>query len=546
MVVATRQLSMIRRSHVELPDRRNRRCTGNRVEGRCRYAALVLLATVALAGVANATAARVVVGSKAFTESTILGEILAQAIAEQTDAVVERRANLAGTNVCFNALRGGEIDIYPEYTGTGLRNILGDETPGLSPAATFARVAREFSRRYDLEWMAPLGFDNTYVLLMRSDTAERLSIRTISDLARHPMRYGVSHEFLRRADGMPGLRLAYPLQESDTIGLSHDLAYQGLEQGSIDVTDGYSTDAKILSYELSALIDDRGFFPPYEAAPLMRRDLRERVPGIDAALRLLAGRLDASAMRRLNVQVEDQRRDVADVAADFLAELGIGDTTATAGSRAPGFLALLYQRRWLTLRLTLRHLLPTGGAVFLACLVGVPLGIVASRRPAFARIALGVAGVMQTVPSIALLAFMLPLFGIGVAPALVALFLYALLPVLRNTVTGLRSIEDRVLDVGRGLGMTDTQILRQIELPLAAPVLMAGVRTATVISVGTATLAAFIGAGGLGDPIVTGLSTTDNALVLCGALPAAALAIALDYLLAIIEHATTPRGLREG
>jgi len=505
-----------------------------------------LLAAVAMARAASANPGRVVVGSKAFTESTILAEILAQTIAAQTEAVVERRPNLAGTNVCFDALRGGEIDLYPEYTGTGLRNILGDESPGLSPAETFARVAREFAQRYDLEWMTPLGFDNTYVLLMRSDTAERLSIRTISDLARHPMRYGVSHEFLRRADGMPGLRLAYPLQEIQTIGLSHNLAYQGLEHGSIDVTDGYSTDAKILSHELSVLTDDRGFFPPYEAAPLMRRDLRERVPGIEAALRLLAGRIDESTMRSLNLQVEEERRDVADVAAGFLASLGVGDTTATGGTRDPGFFALLYQRRWLTLQLTLRHLLLTGGAVFLACLVGVPLGIVASRRPSLAKITLGTASVLQTIPSIALLAFMLPLFGIGVIPALVALFLYALLPVLRNTVTGLRSVEDRLLDVGRGLGMTDAQILRHVELPLAAPVLMAGVRTATVISVGTATLAAFIGAGGLGDPIVTGLATTDNAMVLCGALPAAALAIALDYLLGIIEHATTPRGLRDG
>jgi len=505
------------------------------------------LALCAIAAAATAAAAppRVVVGSKAFTENTILAEIIAQTIESQTAAVVERRPNLAGTHVCFEALRNGEIDIYPEYTGTGLRNILASQATGLSRGATYATVARAFAERYAMEWLAPFGFDNSYVLLMRSSVAERLSVRTISDLAQYPLHFGMSHEFLRRPDGMPGLRAAYPLNERETSGLSHDLAYQGLQQGSIDVTDGYSTDAKILTYELVALEDDRGFFPAYEAAPLMRHDLGERVPGVAAALRLLAGRIDEDAMRRLNHAVEVERATPAATATRFLQSLGIESAAALAGGgQRTGFLQLLYQRRWKTLDLARRHLLLTGGAVVLACLLGVPLGIATSRNPRLARGALGLAGVLQTVPSIALLAFMLPLFGIGVTPALVALFLYALLPVLRNTIVGIQSIEERLIDVGRGLGMRDSQILQRIELPLAAPVVMAGIRTATVISVGTATLAAFIGAGGLGDPIVTGLSTTDYALVLCGALPAAALAIALDYALGLVERWTTPKGIR--
>ncbi len=509
-----------------------------------RATAIAVYLLVTSDGAAGQTT-KIAVGAKPFTESAVLAEVMAQTIEAYTDIVVERRLNLAGTHVCLAALRGGEIDLYAEYTGTGLRDILGDKSERISPGLAFATVAKEFARRFDLEWLAPFGFDNTYVLLMRPQHAAELAVTKVSDLSEHPLRFGVSHEFLSRPDGLPGLRKVYTFQESHTVGMAHDLAYQGLVEGSIDVTDGYSTDAKILRYGLATLADDRHFFPPYEAAPLARRDLAERVPEAYEALRLLAGRIDAAAMRDMNFQVEQKRRAPAAVAADFLGSLGIVADRKVHSERETGVFRLLYQRRWKTLDLASRHLMLAGGAVLAACLIGIPLGIAVSRRPALAKIVLGFASVLQTIPSIALLAFMLPLFGIGVAPALVALFLYGLLPIMRNTVTGLHSIEDRLLDVGRGLGMTDSQILQQVELPLAAPVLMAGVRTATVITVGTATLAAFIGAGGLGDPIVTGLATTDYALVLCGALPAAALAIALDWILGQVERWVTPSGLRE-
>lgn len=490
-------------------------------------------------------AAEIVVGAKNFAESAILAEIMAQTIASQTGATVARRLNLAGTQVCFEALRSGEIDVYAEYTGTALRNLLGEASLRSTRAETYATVAREFPRHFELSWLAPFGFENTYVLLVSRARSDELRLQAISDLEQHPLRYGISHEFLRRADGMPGLRDAYRLRENGTTGLAHDLSYQALASGAVDVIDGYSTDAKILHHGLVALRDDRGFFPPYEAAPLVRADLEQRAPGATAALLLLAGRIDDERMRRLNFEVEIERREPAAVAAAFLAELGIdGGRRSSTPSRA-GFWSLLYQRRWRTLDLAGRHLALTAGAVLLAAAIGIPLGIASSRRPTLSRLASGLAGVVQTIPSIALLAFMLPVFGIGVIPALVALFLYAILPILKNTIAGLRAVEERLVDVGRGLGMRESELLRQVELPIAAPVILAGIRTATVISVGTATLAAFIGAGGLGDPIVTGLSTTDYALVLCGALPAALLALGLDALLGMVEIWTTPRGLRE-
>jgi osmoprotectant transport system permease protein len=484
------------------------------------------------------------IGAKKFTESTILAELMAQVIESHTGARVERRFNLAGTQVCFDALRRGDLDVYAEYTGTGLRNILQDEGRAASAGAVFAHVSAVFRERFDLQWLAPFGFNNTYVLIMRRDVAQRLGIQILSDLAAHRLRYGVSHEFLQRPDGMRGLRAVYALGESSTVGLEHDLAYTALADGTIDVSDGYSTDAKIVGQDLVVLRDDRQFFPPYEAAPLVREDLENRVPGALAALTSLAGRIDDDSMRRLNFAVEEERESAAQAAASYLAKIGLTSARVSEARRARSFPALLWQRRAITLQLTLRHLLLTGTAVVTACLLGIPLGISASRRPKLAAAALTTSGVLQTIPSIALLAFMLPLFGIGVVPAVVALLLYGLLPILRNTVAGLQGVDAQLIEVGRGLGMKPLQLLWSVELPLAAPVILAGIRTATVISVGTATLAAFIGAGGLGDPIVTGLTTTDTNLVLCGALPAAALAVTVDAVLGRLEQFATPRGLR--
>jgi len=486
----------------------------------------------------------IVVGAKNFTEGAILAELMAQVSERHAGVTVERRFNLAGTQVAFEALRTGAIDLYAEYTGTGLRDILGDASPVEGAAQAFARVSDAFAQRYNLLWLAPFGFNNTYVLMMRRDQAQALGITAISDLAGHPLRYGMSHEFLDRRDGMPGLRRIYDLNIGSMVGMEHDLAYTALADGAIDVSDGYSTDAKIVTQHLDVLRDDKQFFPPYEAAPLVRRDLVTRLPAVVDALALIAGRIDDATMRQLNYAVEGEHRSPAEVAAAFLRQLGLSDTTVDAQTRARSLLGVLWQRRRVTLDLAGWHLVLTGSAELLACLVAIPLGIGASRLPRLAAVALASAGVLQTIPSIALLAFMLPFFGIGAPPAIAALFLYGLLPILRNTVTGLRGVDQQMKEVGLGLGMTPAQLLRQVELPLAAPVILAGVRTSTVINIGTATLAAFIGAGGLGEPIVTGLTVTDVNLILSGALPAALLAVLVDGALAAVERWATPRGLR--
>lgn len=488
-------------------------------------------------------ARRLVVGAKRFTENAILAELMAQLIEQHLGLTVERRINLAGSDICFGALTTGAIDLYAEYSGTALRSLLGDERR-LVAAATLATVRAALEARFGVAVLAPFGFDNTYALAMRRDRAFELGITQLSDLSRHALRYGLSHEFVRRVDGLPGLQRQYALRVARVIELDHDLAYRALSEGAIDVLDAYGTDAKLSNERLFVLVDDQRFFPPYEAVPLVRREALRRLPGLESTLALLAGRIDADTMRKLNAEVEGLGRTPADVARRLLRRLGLSRVTLGRDARARSFAELMIARRRVTLELAGQHLLLTGVATLLACLIGIPLGLLVARRPRLATLVLGVAGVLQTVPSLALLAFLLPLFGIGARPAIVALVIYGLLPIVRNTIAGLRGVAPRLLEVGRGLGMTPLQLLRRVELPLAAPVILAGVRTATVISVGTATLAAFIGAGGLGEPIVSGLSMNDYRLVLSGALPAALLALALDAALWGLERVATPRGLR--
>lgn len=536
--------------------RRCRRSSARRRSSSAPVAGLVA-ATLALAlggggagGVGGASAlaatpppARLVVGAKRFTESAILAEVMAQLVERQLGLEVDRRFNLAGTDICFGALAHGAIDLYVEYSGTALRSILGDRRElAAAPALVVVRAALE--RRFGVAALAPIGFDNTYALAMRRDRAFELGITRLSDLAQRPLRFGFSPEFVGRADGLPGLRRTYALQVAQLVELDHDLGYRALKEGAIDVLDVYATDAKLSGDQLLVLVDDQHFFPPYEAVPLVRRDALQRFPGLESTLSLIAGRIDADTMRQLNAEVEGLGRTPNQVAARLLWRLGLGTAAAHHDARPRGFGGLMRARARKTLSLAGQHLLLTGVATLLACLIGVPLGVVAARRARLASLVLGLAGALQTVPSLALLAFMLPIFGIGTRPAIVALLIYGLLPIVRNTITGLRAVRPRLLEVGLGLGMTRGQLLRRVELPLAVPVILAGVRTATVITVGTATLAAFIGAGGLGEPIVSGLSMNDFRLVLSGALPAALLALALDAALFGLERLATPRGLR--
>jgi len=494
--------------------------------------------------------ADVVVASKPFAESFLLAEMFAQLL-EARGFRVDRRPGLGATEIAFRALRTGGIDVYPEYTGTGLVAILG-EPASSDPDSVLRRVRRVFRTRWGTEWLAPLGFENTYAIAVRRETAEEYDLATLSDLARAApaLTAGFSPDFIGRDDGLPGLQAAYELRFGSTRSLLQAVKYRALAEGGVDVIDGYSTDGQIARYDLVVLEDDRGFFPAYEAAPLVGPTLVAERPAAVAALTELSGLLDEAMMRRFNERVEVAGEDVAAVAGRALRELGLLESSAAGapavgagGTRdAAGLLSYLWDRRTTLLRLTLRHLLLVGVSLLLAVLIAVPLGLGLERARAGAEGTIRAVGLLQTIPSIALLAFMIPLLGIGVVPALVALFLYSLYPILRNTYTGVRDASPEAVDAGRALGMTQGQILRHVRLPLAAPVIMAGIRTAAVITVGTATLAAFIGAGGLGDPIVSGLALSDTRMILSGAIPAAVLALLVDAFLALAERVVTPKG----
>lgn len=499
--------------------------------------------------------AAVVVASKPFAESYILAEMFAQLL-EARGIAVDRRPGLGSTDILVRALRQGAVDVYPEYTGTGLLAVLGEDPPS-DRGEAFRRVSAVFRERWDLRWLPPLGFENTYAIAVRPRTADSLGLTTLSDLARvaPDLVAGFTPDFIGRPDGLAGLREAYGIEPGDVRSLLQAVKYEALDQGRVDVIDGYATDGLIERYGVTVLVDDRDFFPPYDAAPLVNGATAAVRPEVPAALTELGGLLDEATMRRLNRRVEVDGEPVERVAADALAALGLVGRAASseAGDGRPavgtgvrpegGLVRYLWDRRAETLRLTRRHLLLVGLSLAAAILVAVPLGLLLEGWRRSAEAVIRGVGVLQTIPSIALLAFMIPLLGIGVAPAVAALFLYSLFPIVRNTYTGVRDADPVAVEAARALGMTDGQLLREVRLPLAAPVIMAGVRTAAVINVGTATLAAFIGAGGLGDPIVAGLALADSDLVLSGAVPAAVLALVVDAGLGAVERAVTPEGL---
>jgi osmoprotectant transport system permease protein len=487
------------------------------------------LASLAWPGAAAARE-RLVVGSKAFPESWILGEALAT-LARASGADAEHRANLGGTEIADQATRSGSIDAYPDYTGTLREVVL--HAPNASEDEVRARLAS-----VGLGVTASLGFDDSYALAVSREAAKGGGLRSISDLEHRPeLRAAFSHEFLGRTDGWPGLRTRYGLAFSGVRGVEHPLAFEALAAGRADVIDVYTTDPEIDRLALRVLEDDRGFFPRYEAVVVYRLDLEKRAPIALEAIMRLAGRVDRAAMARANAAVVLDGRSVGDAASTLLRD-ALGDASSGSANVARE------SRAGEVTRDLLRHVELVAVAVVVAVLAGLPLGIAAGRHRRLAVLVLGAAGVLQTIPSLALLALLIPLLGIGVVPAATALFLYALLPIVQGTCTGLVGIPATLAESAEALGLPPMAKLLTIELPLASPSILAGVRTSAVISVGTATIAALVGAGGLGDPILEGIALRSAPLILAGAVPAAALALVVQALFAVVERAVVPRGLR--
>ena len=467
------------------------------------------------------------VGSKRFTESVILGEIVTL-LAKNAGVPVIHRDQLGGTRILWDALLKGDIDVYPEYTGTLTREILAGE--GLRSEEEVRRLIS----RFGILMSRPLGFNNTYALGMKEDVAERLGITTISDLRKHQeLEFGFSNEFMNRQDGWPGLRQAYRLPEEHVRGLEHELAYVGLQSGAIQVMDLYSTDAEIAYYHLRTLKDDLHFFPAYDAVLLYRADLVKRWRQGVVAMLGLEGNISESSMIEMNEQAKINKIPARRVAASFIRkEIGV-----QVQDREESWIQQAILR-------TREHLWLVTISLGAAIILSIPLGILAARYSKQGQIILGATGMIQTVPSLALLVFMIPLLGIGSAPAIVALFLYSLLPIVRSTHSGLKNIPLDIRESAEALGLPYHHRLWVIELPLASPAILSGIKTSAVINVGTATLGALIGAGGYGQPILTGIRLDDMGLILEGAIPAAGLALAVQGVFDLAERYFVPKGLR--
>jgi osmoprotectant transport system permease protein len=490
-----------------------------------------LISLIAVGGglIALLRPAPIRIGSKNFTESVILGEMLTQ-LAQSTGQRAVHHADLGGTRILWAKLRAGSIDAYVDYTGTITQELLAGQNLPDDDAVRAALAV------YGIRMSRPLGFNNTFALGMMN--AKAGDVHNISDLRRDPnLRLGFTHEFIKRADGWDGLCARYGLQLPRPQGMVHEVALRALKAGALDVTDLYSTDAEIRTYGLRILKDDCDppYFPKYEAVVLFRADLLERAPDVVAAMLRLEGKIDPETMIELNARTTVEKEAESRVAAAFLSQFGV---------------ARAVQEETVVDRLlttTSEHLFLVGVSLVAAIAVAVPLGTWASKRPRIGQVILGGVGIIQTIPSVAILVFLIPLFGqasVGPGPVIVALFLYGLLPIVRNTYTGLRDIPPSLRESALALGLPAAAQLWLVELPLAAPSILAGIKTAAVITVGTATIGGLIGAGGYGQPFMMGLRLDSTSLILEGAIPAAVMALLVQWLFELAERRLVSKGLR--
>ncbi len=467
------------------------------------------------------------IGSKAMTETAVLGHIVAElAYGQGVDS--DQHPSMSGTRVLWNAILRGDIDTYVDYTGTLKEEIFSKERP---------QSREELAALLDNKGLVmsdSLGFANTYAFGMRTQEAKRLGIESISDLNAHPdLRFGFSSEFMERADGWPGVRATYDMPHKHVTGMDHELVYKGLAKGAIDVAELYTTDGEIAHYDLKVLRDDKEHFPDYEAVLLFRKDAIDRHPKLRSVMRMMEASIDEATMSKYNAMSKIGGQTEQVVAQAMLKEVygvdaALGQTTLFDRIRDR----------------SLEHLFLVGVSLFFAILLAIPLGIVAARRPKLGQVVLGVTGILQTIPSLALLVFMIPLFGVGSIPAMFALFVYSLLPIVRNTYAGLRGISPELIESANAIGLYPWPRLWLVEMPLASRSILAGIKTSAVINVGTATLGAFIGAGGYGQPILTGIRRDDLATIMEGAVPAAVLAIVVQLLFEVSERYVVPAGLR--
>ncbi|MCY4512912.1 MAG: ABC transporter permease subunit [Bdellovibrionales bacterium] len=486
------------------------------------------------------------VGSKIFTENILLAEMLSLLLEEKYNFKITRKFNMGGTKLVFDSLKNGHIDIYPEYTGTGYTMLLKREGE-TNPKKTYRIVKTEFLKKFQLIWSLPLGFENTYALAVQEKDSRFKKINSISQLKGRisSFRLGMGHEFVERKDGFNNFSKKYHLHFSkdQVVTMNPALMYSALNNQEVDMIMAYSTDGRIQAFKLKTLKDDKSFFPSYEAAYLTRQDIFEKWPEVQKAFAHLENSIAEKEMISLNNQVDQLDYGITQTARNFLVTEKLLVDNGHKLQAVSLFNYYLSKKRYF-FKILVEHLILVFVSLFFALLFSIPMGIWAVRNSKVEKVVFSIVNTLQTVPSIALLGLLIPFLGIGFAPAVTALFLYSLLPLIRNTFEGIRNVEGSYIEASAGIGLTAWQILVFVQMPLALPVILAGVRTATVIVVGMATLAAYIGAGGLGDPIFRGIATLDSRLIFLGAVPACLLAVILDVGIGFLEKLVISKGLK--
>lgn len=490
---------------------------------------------------------KVVIGSKNFSESIILGEMLSLFLENKYNISVERKHALGGTKVAFDALVNGDIDAYPDYTGTGYVMILGMDEER-DPDKVYDIVNEEFKKRYGIVWSPTVGFNNTYALTVRKDDSRFRDVHKISDLSGKVQDYslGAPHEFMERKDGYTRFANVYSLNFKQNLikSLDSGLTYEAINSGQVDMIMSYSTDGRLGALNLRIIEDDKSFFPPYFSSFLAKEETLRKIPELEEAMGTMENFVDEDAIIEMNDKVDRLKMEPKLVAQNYLIRKGILEGEIHNQKASPNFFSYAYSKRKYLFKLLKEHLALSVGALVIAFFISLPVGILLTRKPSLGKIIFPIINTIQTIPSLALLGFLIPFIGIGFTPALLALFLYSLLPLIRNTYIGILGVERAYIEASKGIGLSGWQILTKVEIPLALPVILAGLRTATVIVVGTTTIAALVGAGGFGDPIFRGVATVNSNLILLGAIPAALLAVFMDKFIGILEVTLVSKGIR--
>ncbi|MDB5052803.1 MAG: opuBC [Bacilli bacterium] len=498
----------------------------------------IILLSLVVSACSQATTDTIKIGTQTFTEAKTLAEMYKALIEDRTKIKVEIVPDLAASTVVLKAIKSNEIQMGTLYSG----EIFNKHFPvkATKERHEVLKQAQEgFNKYFDLKWFDSYGFENTYALTVTKDVANQYKLNTVSDLKSHAkdMNLGVDTTWLERgSDGYKAFTQFYGFSFKKTFPMEISLVHKAAADKKVDVVVAYTTDAGIKQYDLKTLKDDKQFFPPYDASPVVRNDTLKQHPELNDMIALLVGKIDTNTMSELNYEVEVHTRSPKDVAYEFLKKINLLDVNVIPPSSDLNFLQYVQENAGHLLYLTWEHIVMVFCGLGLALIVGIPFGVLSARSKKFAAIILPLANFVQVIPSLALLALLMIVLGLGFKTIVVGLFLYSLLPIIRNTYVGLNQVDPGISEAGKGVGMSPMQLLLQVQLPLSLPFLMAGLRIAAVIAVGVATLAPIIGGEGLGREIYSGLNLHNNIKIYAGAIPACLLAILADIFLGMLQN----------